>query len=130
MSVVQKFASVDDPLGKVALIGSQGTPERLKWDSLDTTLNKAVPKKRQISQARGISMFELCTYLISCNLGKAALMEGLPAPVQNTSAEAAARGQTIESRFSGPACSDQRSCWPPRTRGACSGVMPFRGLKE
>ena len=36
----------------------------------------------------------------------------LPGPVQKTSADAAARGQTIGSRFSGPDCSVQRACSP------------------
>ncbi len=33
-------------------------------------------------------------------------------PVQKTSADAAARGHTVESRFSGPDCTDQRACSP------------------
>ena len=37
---------------------------------------------------------------------------GSVAPVQKTSADDAARGHAIESRFSGPDCSVQRSCWP------------------
>jgi hypothetical protein len=37
---------------------------------------------------------------------------GRIAPVQKTSAELAARGQTMGSRFSGPDCSAHRSCWP------------------
>ena len=37
---------------------------------------------------------------------------GRVSPVQNTSAAAARRGQTIESRFSGEDCSLQRGIWP------------------
>jgi hypothetical protein len=56
-------------------------------------------------------------YLMSCNRGSAeATLRGLPSgrfgPVQKTSAELAARGQTMESRFSGDDCSVHKSCWP------------------
>lgn len=37
---------------------------------------------------------------------------GSVAPVQKTSAEVAARGQAMGSRFEGPDCSVQRSCSP------------------
>jgi hypothetical protein len=68
---------------------------------------------------RAIALTPLCTilYLKSCRRGNAdETFRGLPsgriAPVQKTSAELAARGQAIESRFSGEDCSVQRSCWP------------------
>lgn len=51
-----------------------------------------------------------------------------PGPDQKTSADVAARGQTIESRFSGPDCSAQSSCSPPRTRCACDSEMLAWGL--
>lgn len=56
-------------------------------------------------------------YLSSCSLGRAsdtflALPLGSFAPVQKTSAELAARGHTVESRFSGEDCSVHRSCCP------------------
>ena len=52
-----------------------------------------------------------------------------PGPVQKSSADDAARGQTMSSRFSGPDCSVQRRCWPPRTSEASSAVRFAVGLK-
>ena len=64
----------------------------------------------------------------SCKRGSASL-EFPPGPDQNTSAEVAARGQTMESRFSGPDCSVHSSCSPPRTRCACDSEMFAWGSK-
>ena len=47
----------------------------------------------------------------SCRRGSAS-ERSPPGPVQKTSADAAARGQTIGSRFSGPDCSAHRACSP------------------
>lgn len=59
--------------------------------------------------------------LTSCRRGSAAETFP-PGPLQKTSADDAARGQTIGSRFSGPDCSVQRLCCPPRTRSYWSDV--------
>ncbi len=60
-----------------------------------------------------IALMPLCLIrnATSCRRGKAAFSSP-PGPDQKTSAEAAARGQTMESRFSGPDCSVHNSCWP------------------
>lgn len=60
-------------------------------------------------------------YLISCNLGKASEpLRGVPSgrvgPVQNTSADAAARGHTIGSRLEGSDCSVQRRVSPKNAK--------------
>jgi len=70
----------------------------------------------------------------SCKRGRASVpLRGSPsgsvAPVQNTSAELAARGQTIGSRFAGEDCSVHRSCSPPRTSLVCASVKLARGSK-
>ena len=62
-------------------------------------------------------------YPTSCSRGSA-VRTSPPAPLQNTSADAAARGHTIGSRFSGPDCSVHRSCCPPST-SAASAVLRF-----
>ena len=49
---------------------------------------------------------------------------------QKTSADAAARGQTIGSRFCGEDCSVHRSCCPPRTRDCWAVVRFAKGGKE
>ena len=67
-------------------------------------------------------------YDTSCKRGSAVLMLP-PGPVQKSSADDAARGQTMSSRFSGPDCSVQRRCWPPRTSVASSAVRFAVGLK-
>ena len=53
-----------------------------------------------------------------------------PGPVQKSSADDAARGQTVSSRFSGPDCSVQRRCWPPRMSLASAAVRLAMGLNE
>ena len=58
-----------------------------------------------------------------------AVVESPPGPDQNTSAEAAARGQTVESRFSGEDCSVQSRCWPPMTSAASAEVRFAVGSK-
>jgi hypothetical protein len=62
-------------------------------------------------------------YPTSCSRGSA-VRTSPPPPLQNTSADAAARGHTIGSRFSGPDCSVHRSCCPPST-SAASAVLRF-----
>ena len=73
-------------------------------------------------------------YLTSCIRAKASLTSRLPSarvpPVQNNSAEAAARGQAMLSRFSGPDCSVQSSCSPPSTSGFWASVRFAKGSKE
>ena len=49
---------------------------------------------------------------------------------QKTSADAAARGQTIGSRFCGEDCSVHRSCCPPRTSDCWAVVRFAKGGKE
>ena len=60
--------------------------------------------------------FSSSRYRSSCRRGSAVLTSSaLPSgcfAVQKVSAEVAARGQTVESRLSGPICSVQSSCWP------------------
>ena len=60
--------------------------------------------------------FSRSRYRSSCRRGSAVLTSSaLPSgcfAVQKVSAEVAARGQTVESRLSGPICSVQSSCWP------------------
>ena len=53
-----------------------------------------------------------------------AMPDGNVAPVQNTSAEAAARGHTMGSRFSGPLCSVHRSCCPDKHMMYLQGPKP------
>lgn len=84
-----------------------------------TARSHALGLKAHHSGCNGIASTPLWTILNlkSCSRGSAdTTSRGEPsesvAPVQKTSAEAAARGQTMESRFSGPACSDQRTCSP------------------
>ena len=67
-------------------------------------------------------------YDTSCRRGSAALTLP-PGPLQKSSADDAARGQTVSSRFSGPDCSVQRRCWPPRTSVASSAVRFAVGSK-
>jgi len=69
----------------------------------------------------------------SCSRGSAdSTFRGVPpgrvAPVQKTSAELAARGQAIESKFSGDDCSVHSSCCPPSTNAPWAVVRFARGL--
>ena len=61
-------------------------------------------------------------YATSCNLGSAAPTSS-PAPVQNTSADDAARGHTTGSKFAGDDCSVHNKCCPCR-------LIPVSWLKS
>lgn len=78
----------------------------------------------------GIAFTPLCTILNlrSCRRGSAEVpLRGEPsgkvAPVQNTSADDAARGHAIESRFSGADCSVHNSCSPDKAHILVSLVL-------
>jgi hypothetical protein len=62
----------------------------------------------------GIACTPLCCIrnASSCKRGRALVTLVRMGPPQNSSAEVAARGHTIESRFAGDDCSVQRGCWP------------------
>jgi hypothetical protein len=108
-------------------------------NNLDSSL-RADPRYAVKSHANGRSAHHsgcneiACTprflmrYPSSCKRGNAALTLP-PGPVQNTSADAAARGHTIGSRFCGPDCSVQSSCCPPSTSDACAAVRFASGSK-
>lgn len=77
------------------------------------SMSQALGLKAHHCGCNGIALTPLCTnrYATSCSLGNA-VRTSPPGPDQNNSADAAARGHTMESRFEGPDCSAHNSCCP------------------
>jgi hypothetical protein len=112
------------------LTAHKNTQSRLRYPCIPTRPFHAQLRYPVKSHANGRSAHHsgcsdiACTprflkrYPSSCRRGSAALRLP-PGPLQNTSADAAVRGHTIESRFCGPDCSVQSSCCPPSTSGTC-----------
>jgi hypothetical protein len=101
------------------------------------TRSQAWGLSAQYSGCKAMAFTPRCTYryLRSCSLGRASFpSSGLPfgwtGPVQNTSADAAARGQIMLSILDGSDCSVHKSCWPPSTRLASVSVRLAFGSKE
>ena len=120
---------------QVALSWTQSAPFRLQGDGPDSPLDKAVGNVMEPWQGRSGIPARTCPEKLQSNQASQFLVNGESSArgrwmYGRTSAADAARGQTMLSRFEGPACSVQRRCCPPRTSFFWSSVNPATGLKE
>jgi hypothetical protein len=138
--------------GQITCVRSERTPLRLELDGMEPALYHPVADVLNCLCAISHLSKEQLEAVLTCKRGSASVtFNGAPVgclPLQNISAEDAARGQTIGSRFSGPDCSLHKSCspanqktsigmissiyhgrLPPRTSPYCACVKFAKGSK-